>query len=332
MPRTPADVELACPADGAKLSRASASITCEDGCRWEVVNSIPRFVAGRHYSEPFGLQWRTFPKVQLDSHTGLSISLDRAKFCLGGFLHRLADPSDALNVLEAGCGAGRFTEILLSFPSVRVHSIDSSTAVEANSVNCPQDERHRIHQADILRLPFAPRQFDLVFCLGVVQHTESPEETIGKLYEQVRPGGTLLFDHYVSRVRGLTNPVRVLCRFLIKRMTPERGLRATTRLVDLFLPFYRAARNSPFLLFLLSKILPLHTGYHHPQLNDRQQYEYALLNTHDGLTDWYNRSRTERQIERILTDLGAEQIEVFRGSNGVVGRCRRPVQALPAHD
>lgn len=322
---TPAvDIELVCPDDGSRLSHASTSITCEDGCRWEVVNSIPRFVAGRHYSEPFGLQWRTFSKVQLDSHTGLSISRDRAKFSLGEFYRRLSRP-EALNVLEAGCGAGRFTEVLLSFPSVRVHSIDSSTAVEANSDNFPQDERHRIYQADILRLPFAPRQFDLVFCLGVVQHTESPEETVGKLYEQVRPGGTLLFDHYVSRVRGLTNPGRVLCRFLVKRMTPERGLRTTTRLVDLFFPFYRAAGNSPFLLFLLSKLLPLQTGHHHPQLNDRQQYQYALLNTHDALTDWHKHSRTERQVERMLTDLGAEQIEVFRGSNGVVGRCRRPI-------
>lgn len=134
-----------------------------------------------------------------------------------------------------------------------------------------------------------------------------------------------MFDHYVSRVRGLTNPGRVLCRSLVKRMTPERGLRATTRLVDLFFPFYRAARNSPFLLFLLSKLLPLRTGYHHPRLNDRQQYQYALLNTHDSLTDWYQHSRTKRQVKRMLTDLGAGQIEVFHGSNGVVGRCRRPV-------
>ena len=299
---------------------------CEDGCRWEVVNSIPRFVTVRHYTEPFGLQWRTFPKVQLDSHTGLSISLDRVKFSLGEFYHRLSHPN-ALNVLEAGCGAGRFTEILLSFPLVRLCSIDSSTAVEAVSVNCPQEERHRIYQADISRLPFAPRQFDLVFCLGTVQHTRSPEETIGKLYEQVRPGGTLVFDHYDSRVRGLTNPVRELCRFFIKRMTPERGLRATTRLVDMFFPFYRAARNSPFLLFLLSKLLMIQTAYHLPQLNDQQQYQYALLDTHDSLTDWYKHGRTKRQIERILTDLGAEQIEVFRGGNGVVGRCRSPVQA-----
>ena len=71
---------------------------------------------------------------------------------------------------------------------VRV-TVDMSTAVEANQENLPQTDRHRIVQADAVRLPFAPRQYDIVFCLGVIQHTPVPEETIEKLYAHVKPGG-----------------------------------------------------------------------------------------------------------------------------------------------
>ena len=238
---------------------------------------------------------------------------------------RLSSPEE-LDVLEAGCGAGRFTEVLLNRPSTRVHSIDASTAVEANCKNFPQNERHRIHQADILRLPFAPRQFDLVFCLGVIQHTRSPEETIGSLYEQVKPGGALVFDHYVSHVRGLTNPGRVLLRFFAKRMEAEKGVVFTNKLVDLFFPLHRAARNSRLLQIVLSKVSPLQTAYRHPELNDEMQYRWACLNTHDALTDWYKHSRTKGQLERALVKLGAERVEVHPGGNGVVGRCRRPAE------
>ena len=229
-----------------------------------------------------------------------------------------------MNVLEAGCGAGRFTEVLLSHPSVHVHSIDASVAVEANQRNFPQNEKHRIYQADILSLPFAPRQFDLVFCLGVVQHTRSPEETICRLYDQVREGGHLVFDHYSFRAGGITNPIRMLLRFFIKRMEAERGIILTNKLVDILFPLHRAARNSRFLQFVLSKVSPLSTAYHHPELNDKLQYQWSRLNTHDGLTDWYKHSRRKGQIEYILREIGAERIEVFQGSNGVVGRCCRP--------
>ena len=74
-------------------------------------------------------------------------------------------------MLEAGCGAGRFTEILLQLPAAAVTSTDLNSAVEPNQVNCPQSARHRIVQCDIKDLQFPPAQYDMVICLGVLQHT-----------------------------------------------------------------------------------------------------------------------------------------------------------------
>jgi 2-polyprenyl-3-methyl-5-hydroxy-6-metoxy-1,4-benzoquinol methylase len=97
-------------------------------------------------------------------------------------------------VLEAGSGAGRFTEILLKYDAV-VDSFDYSTAVEANAKNNGYHKRLVLVQADIRKMPFPKESYDYVLCLGVLQHTPNPEESIQCLWDMVRPGGALVVDH-----------------------------------------------------------------------------------------------------------------------------------------
>ena len=76
---------------------------------------------------------------------------------------------------------------------------------------------------------------------------------------------------------------------------------------------------------LLSRVSPLVTYYQaYPSLDDRLQYEWALLDTHDALTDYYKHLRTPGQIRRTLAALGAEDMWVVKGGNGVEARCRKP--------
>jgi SAM-dependent methyltransferase len=223
-------------------------------------------------------------------------------------------------ILECGCGAGRFTEVLLA-ERAYVTSVDLSEAVEANQENFPQSERHRIAQADILALPFEPQQFDLVFCLGVVQHTESPEATIAALYEQVKPGGALVFDHYCFQLRRFTQLAPIV-RQVVKRLPPTRTIPLTTRMVDRLLPVHkRLGRLVP----VVSRVSPVASYYRtYPELSDDLQREWSLLDTHDSLTDWYKRLRSRGQIETVVRQLGADIDCVARGGNGVEARCLRP--------
>src|SRR5436305_3342969 len=156
-----------------KLAGGDDALTCPRGCRFPVVKHIPRFVISEDYAAAFGAQWNAFRKTQLDSHTGTTISRDRLARCLGGSLEVLRGKS----VLEVGCGAGRFTELMLA-AGARVFACDLSSAVEANYENCAGADDYFVCQADARRLPVAPHSFDFVVCLGVVQHTPSPEETI----------------------------------------------------------------------------------------------------------------------------------------------------------
>jgi SAM-dependent methyltransferase len=206
----------------------------------------------------------------------------------------------------------------------RVTSIDLSDAVEANRDNFPFSPMHQIAQADIVALPFARQQFDVVLCIGVIQHTPSPEITIQRLYEHVRPGGWLIVDHYTYEI-GWYTKTAPLFRAVLKRLPTAVSMRVTERLVELLLPLHKRVSQSR-LRSIVCRLSPILTHYQtYPQLNDELQRQWALLDTHDSLTDYFKHFRTRGQVQRLLERLGLGDVWSQYGGNGVEARGRRPV-------
>ncbi|MFH1759690.1 MAG: glycosyltransferase [bacterium] len=292
---------------------------CPDGHGFKQINDIPRFVDNSQYTESFGIQWGKYRRTQLDSYTGLPITAKRTEICLGP---ELWNNLKGKLVLECGCGAGRFTEILLG-RGARVLSVDLSSAVQANLENFPLNKNHRIAQADICNLPFKDGRFDMVFCLGVVQHTSSPEQTILALYKQVKPGGALVFDHYKPDLSWYTKTAPIF-RQILKRLKPEKRIEITEMLVNFFFPLHKLTRHFYLGQIVLSRFSPVSCYFHaHPALNDRLQYEWALLDTHDGLTDHYKHFRSKNRIYRVLKRLFAQGILCDYNGNVVEARVKR---------
>lgn len=312
--------EYACPAHRVPLAARGDKFSCPQGCEFPVVKDIPRFVPTDSYAAAFGKQWLHYRKTQLDSFTGVPITETRMERCFGP---QLWNKMQGLQVLEAGCGAGRFTEVLLK-QGVSLTSVDLSVAVEANLENFPLSGTRRLAQADITKLPFAPASFDIVMCLGVIQHTPDPETTIAKLAEQVRPGGWLVIDHYAPAL-GYYLRLTPVFRAWLKRLDSSKTVPTSEKIVNFFLPMHKAARNSRIGSLLLSRISPVMEYYRTiPELNDEQQREWALLDTHDSLTDWYKHFRNVRQIRTALEKLGMSDIWCAEGGNGVEARARKP--------
>src|SRR5262245_18612139 len=101
---------LICPSQGLRLMQTEDALLCPGADSFAIRNRVPRFVSGSKYSDAFGAQWKKYRLTQLDSYTGTSISRDRLRCCLG---EELWQTLAGKTVLECGCGAGRFTEILL---------------------------------------------------------------------------------------------------------------------------------------------------------------------------------------------------------------------------
>ncbi|MEX0734731.1 MAG: methyltransferase domain-containing protein [Steroidobacteraceae bacterium] len=320
---------LVCPLDHQALIAdvAGRSLACPAGHAFSVRENIPRLLpSGQNYADAFGEQWHQYRRTQLDSCTGTTYSRDRLRRCFGEVLWQRLQQPVPLQILEAGCGAGRFTEVLLGTPAAAVTSTDLSAAVEPNQLNCPQSPRHRIAQCDINQLPFLPGQFDVVMCLGVIQHTRDPERTIADLYRQVKPGGWLVIDHYRHAVSTYTKITVALMRPILKRLPPKQGIAATKTLTQWFFPLHRAVRRHKALQVILSRVSPIITYFHVlPKLSDALQYEWSELDTHDALTDWYKRLRSRRSIRRTLEKLGVVELWVERGGNGIEARGRKPV-------
>ncbi|MBC8492646.1 MAG: class I SAM-dependent methyltransferase [Chloroflexi bacterium] len=313
-------------AEGGQGANAPAFLVCPLGCRFPVVNGLPRFVASAMYTSAFGLQWKTFQKTQLDSYTGTTISRDRLARCLGGSLDIVRGKS----VLEAGCGAGRFTEVLLS-AGARVFACDLSEAAEASYANCGHWSDYFVCQADILQLPVLPRSFDIVVCLGVIQHTPNPEEIMTALCSYVKPGGLLVIDHYTHGY-PTTPSRRVLRSFLLKR-SKTFSMRFCKVLVAVLWPIHKMVWNmkgmrgfgrvrSKFLYW--SPVVDYHDAYY--QLGSQLLYEWAVLDTHDTLTDYYKHLRSAEEITSCLRECGMTDIETAYAGNGVEARARKPAR------
>lgn len=324
--------QLCCPIHRATLIYGSQELVCPRDCRFPVVSGVPRFVESSGYASSFGLQWNAYRTTQLDSRTNWPLSRDRLSRCIGESLESLRGKS----VLEAGCGAGRFTEVLLE-AGAQVCAFDLSTAVDANLTNCRHLGPYFLCQADILKAPFLAESFDLVLCLGVIQHTPNPELTIESLARFVKPGGRLVIDHYRPHLNGHHQSHVSLARRLTRRITlrssPASSFRLVRAMCRALIPLHRALRppqrwrGQTRLRGYLLRLSPVMDCYEDllPHLSLPTTEIWMELDTHDALTDHYKHFRTCKEIETALRECGMVDIVASDAGNGVEARARRPL-------
>jgi SAM-dependent methyltransferase len=317
-------IPLICQIHHLPLVEEDEFLICNQGCSFEIVNDIPRFVPVQNYASSFGLQWNIFRTTQLDSHTGLTISRDRLTRIAGGSL----DIFCGKRILEVGCGAGRFTELILE-AGASVFAIDLSRAVESNYRNCSRFEDYYVAQADVMELPLASEQFDVVVCIGVIQHTPDPERTMQVLCSHLKPGGLLLIDHYAPGYPE--TPVRRRLRSFLLGRSEQFSMQFVQKLVKFLWPLHqlvhrrRGTRNWQHAIELLMRWSPV-VDYHYsyPQLSQKMLLEWAILDTHDTLTDRYKHLRNADQIEATLRKCGMTNIQTTYAGNGVEARAWKP--------
>lgn len=296
---------------------ASGELACARGHRFAVTRRIPRFQPDSGYAASFGEQWNTFRRTQLDRFNGTTLSRDRF---FSGTGWRPEDLRGA-RVLEVGCGAGRFTQVMLD-AGAHVCSIDYSTAVDACLANNDRPEL-TIAQADAFKLPFEPASFDFVFCYGVLQHTPDPHRAFRSLVRFARPGGRVSIDSYRKAWELQPYKSKYLWRPLTTRMSRTRLLKILEWYIPKWLPLDTVIKKLPIVGNTLGMVVPC-WNYCYLPLTDREKVEWAILDTFDALAPAYDLPQNERTIEQWFQEAGLRDIEVRVGGNGVIGNGRAP--------
>ena len=283
--------------------------------RVPIREGIARFVPDEDYASNFGRQWNEFRLTQLDSHTGLPLSFNR-------FWNTTRwKPLDLRGklVLEAGSGAGRFTEILLE-AGARVVSFDLSRATDANLRANRTKGELLLAQASIYEMPFPDNHFDYVFCHGVLQHTPDPDRAYAALFRTLKPGGRISIDYYL-RLPGFSEwtTQKYLWRPLTSKMNPERLLSIIRTYIPLWLPVDTFLRRLPLLGHPLRCLLCVPCwNYHDLPLPREAQVDWSIMDTYDALGARYDTPKTREEVRQMVDLPGANILNVDYGGNGVV--------------
>lgn len=274
---------------------------------YPVINGIPRFVDLENYAASFGFQWNKFSKVQLDSYNKSGFSQERFRTITEW---KEQDLKDKL-VLDAGCGAGRFAEVVISKYQSNLVAFDLSSAVEACYANL-REYSPLICQASIYDLPFKDSIFDFVYCIGVIQHTPDPFKAIRALCKLVKPGGQIGLWIYELNWKCFvgTAGFKYALRPIISQFPRNVQVGFCKFLVNICYPIIAISKQLALPGKIIMRLLPVasaHLQFANLSLADFKTW--LFLDTFDMYTPAYDKPQQFSVIVRLLEEEGFENIQ-----------------------
>lgn len=137
--------------------------------------------------DSFGFQWNwdNTPRTEEDLQWRVA-----ERYALDGkFYHEKI-------ILDAGCGAGDQTKWMHKNNANAVVSIDLSEAIFVAEKKMRQHTNFVAIRGDLTNLPIGNDFFDLVYCEGVIQHTQDSKKTVDELTRVLKINGDITATHY----------------------------------------------------------------------------------------------------------------------------------------
>lgn len=279
---------LACPRCKAQLARRDEALYCSrEGHVFPIVRGIPRFVRSDDYLSSFSFEWNIHKTTQLDTFRKDGSSEDM-------FLKKTGfSPEDLKGkvVLDAGIGAGRFTDVMARWEA-NVIGVDLSYAVEAAEENFRHLENVLVAQADIASLPFKPETFDIIVSIGVLHHTPNTKKYFQALVPYLKHGGSIAIwvypaeGDYVTRKQWIPFTSRI----------PARMFYEWCRW---FVPFAHARLNSQVIQFV-NRLFPFSC--------QGLGLENDILDTFDGYSPRFHGIHTPEEVKAWFLGQGLTDV------------------------
>jgi ubiquinone/menaquinone biosynthesis C-methylase UbiE/uncharacterized protein YbaR (Trm112 family) len=299
---------LACPKCKGELRTSTTNEDITNGelncaecdVSYSINNGIPRFVEPDNYAASFGYQWNQFRKEQIDSFNGTTLSADRLWSETGW------DPKELKGewILDAGCGAGRFLDAA-SKSDAEIVGIDISSAIDAAQENLQGRTNVHFVQASIYELPFRDGAFDRCYCIGVIQHTPNRAESLRSIARKVKQGGKVAVTIY-PRKPWTKLYSKYWVRPFTKRLKKETLLKLIERVMPVAFPLTDVLFRIPVFGKAFMFTIPVANYVHEKQLDREQRYAWAILDTFDMLSPYYDQPMTEFEAAKALESEGVK--------------------------
>lgn len=262
---------------------------------YPIIDGVPRFVSHQqsNYARSFAYQWQRWPRLQFDSSNINGLMHNYTKKMWESICsvdsHLLKDQL----VLDIGCGAGRFIEVVRE-KGASVIAIDYGSAIEVAANNFKYDHDVCLIQADALALPIDSSSIDGAYSIGVLHHTPAPEAGVLQAARVLKPSAW--FGICVYPKGGYYDFISV---------------QAWRRLFSFFWPIFRQypplfysymsvtisrlLQKIPFIGAFLSKAF--RAFFPCVKLAD---FNWAVLDTFDSVTPSYQSAHTAEEVDSWL--------------------------------
>lgn len=286
-----AEVNLKCPSCGADLGNMPAgpkdSIDCPQ-CKFSMPWQDGYWDAcvDKTYPRSFARQWVLWETGKLGD-PNLVYGNDPKRY-FDELLKTTSLTEDDLRdmkTLEVGYGHGRTLHQTQQF-CPRAYGLDLAKPLPSAKLRPGS-----AFFGNLLNMPFAPGQFDLVTCRGVIHHTPDPAQSFACLASQVRQGGKLyLGGHYEPGIKG-----SLLLRYVLPAswLYPEPVLLALASAFSVFRSTLECVKNRTMNFDAFRK------AYAHYKLDlfDVMTPRWSSLHDEKEVTGWYQKSGF--QVKRL---------------------------------
>jgi SAM-dependent methyltransferase len=308
------------------------------GVSFPVLEGIPRFVSTDALARSFAWEWKRWRRTQFDTadrHSAQSAFLASTGRQPQDFAGKL--------VLDAGCGAGRYLD-LLARAGTEVVGVDLSRAVEVARDNFRDYPNVHLVQADVAHPPFLPGSFDYLYSIGVLHRTPDPRRSFLRLIEAVKPGGEVAlwvyprrrlteayryFPGQVNEVIGVDVAFRIApwASASVRRLAPALDwIMETSSSLERMITTRLPAR---WLYLLCHMAIPLYYLYRIPlffplrlvtKVAMDPDPEWRVLDTFDWYSPRYQSLHTYADVRSWFEEAGFEQIALLPRPVAVCGR------------
>ena len=291
----------------AKVLPIESYILCQQcGLKYPVINGVPRFVPPENYAESFGFQWNRFENTQVDSRIKTNRSESR-------FTEETLWDSTILTgkiVLDAGCGAGRFSEIALKY-GANLIAVDFSSAVDTAFKNLQSDTKIVI-QADLSDLPINSNSLDYIYCIGVLQHTKDPAAIIRELVRCLKQNGELTLTFYENSSWHVKLYSKYIVRPITKRIPANLLLNLLTITSGVWFPItsWLFALPKPFSR-IFRFCIPIANYVEFSYESKEDAVSEAILDTFDMLSPTYDCPIKKSTILKWIAESGGEMSQLI---------------------